>query len=49
MLTRTRAENGTDRAPTPEGFRPKDLIGVPWRLAFTSGGRLVPAYGYDLE
>lgn len=22
------------RAPTPEGLKPKDLIGVPWRLAF---------------
>ncbi len=23
------------RPPTPEGLKPKDLIGVPWRLAFT--------------
>lgn len=22
------------RPPTPEGLKPKDLIGVPWRLAF---------------
>src|SRR5690348_7298993 len=22
------------RAPTPDGLKPKDLIGVPWRLAF---------------
>ncbi|MEO7665921.1 MAG: site-specific DNA-methyltransferase, partial [Dehalococcoidia bacterium] len=22
------------RAPTPEGLKPKDLIGVPWRVAF---------------
>jgi site-specific DNA-methyltransferase (adenine-specific)/site-specific DNA-methyltransferase (cytosine-N4-specific) len=22
------------RAPTPKGLKPKDLIGVPWRLAF---------------
>jgi site-specific DNA-methyltransferase (cytosine-N4-specific) len=22
------------RAPTPEGLKPKDLIGIPWRLAF---------------
>lgn len=22
------------RAPTPEGLKPKDLIGVPWRIAF---------------
>ena len=22
------------RAPTPEGLKPKDLIGVPWKLAF---------------
>jgi site-specific DNA-methyltransferase (cytosine-N4-specific) len=22
------------RAPTPEGLKPKDLVGVPWRLAF---------------
>ncbi|MBX3640729.1 MAG: site-specific DNA-methyltransferase [Nitrosomonas sp.] len=24
----------TYRAPTPEGLKPKDLIGVPWKLAF---------------
>jgi site-specific DNA-methyltransferase (adenine-specific) len=24
----------TYRAPTPEGLKPKDLIGIPWRLAF---------------
>lgn len=24
----------TTRPPTPEGLKPKDLIGVPWRLAF---------------
>jgi DNA modification methylase len=23
------------RPPTPEGLKPKDLVGVPWRLAFT--------------
>ncbi len=29
------AARGMDyRAPTPEGLKPKDLIGVPWRLAF---------------
>jgi site-specific DNA-methyltransferase (cytosine-N4-specific) len=22
------------RAPTPDGLKPKDLIGVPWRVAF---------------
>jgi len=22
------------RAPTPEGLKPKDLIGIPWRIAF---------------
>jgi site-specific DNA-methyltransferase (adenine-specific)/site-specific DNA-methyltransferase (cytosine-N4-specific) len=22
------------RAPTPEGLKPKDLVGVPWRVAF---------------
>src|SRR5205085_7689024 len=22
------------RAPTPDGLKPKDLIGVPWRIAF---------------
>ena len=22
------------RPPTPDGLKPKDLIGVPWRLAF---------------
>jgi len=22
------------RAPTPEGLKPKDLVGIPWRLAF---------------
>jgi site-specific DNA-methyltransferase (cytosine-N4-specific) len=22
------------RPPTPEGLKPKDLIGVPWRIAF---------------
>jgi site-specific DNA-methyltransferase (adenine-specific)/site-specific DNA-methyltransferase (cytosine-N4-specific) len=22
------------RPPTPEGLKPKDLIGIPWRLAF---------------
>ncbi len=24
----------TTRPPTPDGLKPKDLIGVPWRLAF---------------
>lgn len=29
------AARGMDyRAPTPDGLKPKDLIGVPWRLAF---------------
>lgn len=29
------AARGMDyRAPTPEGLKPKDLIGVPWKLAF---------------
>jgi site-specific DNA-methyltransferase (cytosine-N4-specific) len=29
------AARGMDyRAPTPKGLKPKDLIGVPWRLAF---------------
>ncbi len=29
------AARGMDyRAPTPQGLKPKDLIGVPWRLAF---------------
>lgn len=28
------ARGMTYRAPTPEGLKPKDLIGVPWRLAF---------------
>ena len=23
-----------DRAPTPEGLKPKDLLGIPWRVAF---------------
>src|SRR5712692_9454734 len=31
---RTRQEEWTYRAPTPEGLKPKDLIGVPWRIAF---------------
>ncbi len=26
------------RAPTPEGLKPKDLIGVPWKLAFALQG-----------
>ena len=24
----------TYRAPTPDGLKPKDLIGVPWKIAF---------------
>lgn len=28
------ARGMTYRAPTPDGLKPKDLIGVPWRLAF---------------
>ena len=32
---RKNAARGMDyRAPTPDGLKPKDLIGVPWRLAF---------------
>lgn len=27
------------RPPTPEGLKPKDLIGVPWRVAFALQGR----------
>ncbi|ACM18949.1 DNA cytosine N4-methyltransferase/DNA adenine N6-methyltransferase, putative [Geotalea daltonii FRC-32] len=28
------ARGMTYRAPTPEGLKPKDLIGIPWKLAF---------------
>jgi site-specific DNA-methyltransferase (adenine-specific)/site-specific DNA-methyltransferase (cytosine-N4-specific) len=31
---KNRARGMDYRAPTPEGLKPKDLIGVPWRLAF---------------
>ena len=31
---KNRARAMTVRPPTPEGLKPKDLIGVPWRLAF---------------
>ncbi|HEV2864673.1 MAG TPA: site-specific DNA-methyltransferase [Pyrinomonadaceae bacterium] len=31
---KNRARAMSYRAPTPEGLKPKDLIGVPWRLAF---------------
>lgn len=24
----------TTRPPTPEGLKPKELVGIPWRLAF---------------
>lgn len=26
--------NGLGRAPTPPGLKPKDLVGIPWRVAF---------------
>jgi DNA modification methylase len=26
--------SGTARAPTPRGLKPKDLVGIPWRVAF---------------
>jgi DNA modification methylase len=31
---KNRARAMTVRPPTPEGLKPKDLVGVPWRLAF---------------
>ncbi|GAA4867050.1 hypothetical protein GCM10023310_53430 [Paenibacillus vulneris] len=31
---KNKARGMSYRAPTPEGLKPKDLIGVPWRLAF---------------
>ena len=31
---KNRARAMESRPPTPEGLKPKDLIGVPWRLAF---------------
>lgn len=31
---KNRARGMDYRAPTPDGLKPKDLIGVPWRLAF---------------
>ncbi len=31
---KNRARAMTVRPPTPDGLKPKDLIGVPWRLAF---------------
>lgn len=31
---RNRARAMRYRAPTPEGLKPKDLVGVPWRVAF---------------
>ena len=31
---KNRARAMTVRPPTPKGLKPKDLIGVPWRLAF---------------
>jgi site-specific DNA-methyltransferase (cytosine-N4-specific) len=31
---KNRARAMSYRAPTPEGLKPKDLIGVPWRVAF---------------
>jgi site-specific DNA-methyltransferase (cytosine-N4-specific) len=31
---KNRARAMTVRPPTPQGLKPKDLIGVPWRLAF---------------
>ena len=31
---KNRARTMSVRPPTPEGLKPKDLIGVPWRLAF---------------
>jgi hypothetical protein len=38
------------RPPTPEGLKPKDLIGVPWLLAFAlQKGRMVSAGGHHLE
>ena len=27
-------ERTAGRAPTPDGLKPKDLIGIPWRVAF---------------
>ncbi|MNW42878.1 Modification methylase DpnIIB [compost metagenome] len=31
---KNKARGMSYRAPTPEGLKPKDLIGIPWRLAF---------------
>lgn len=31
---KNKARGMSYRAPTPEGLKPKDLVGVPWRLAF---------------
>ena len=31
---RRTVEGNQYRAPTPEGLKPKDLVGVPWRVAF---------------
>lgn len=28
------AQDGPPRAPTPPGLKPKDLVGIPWRVAF---------------
>jgi hypothetical protein len=36
------------RPDTPQGLKPKDLLGVPWRLAFAAGGRVVFAKRSDL-
>ena len=30
----TNRSNGLDRARTPVGLKPKDLVGIPWRVAF---------------
>ncbi|WP_419923594.1 DNA-methyltransferase [Candidatus Poriferisocius sp.] len=35
---KNRARAMAVRPPTPEGLKPKDLIGVPWRLAFALQG-----------
>jgi site-specific DNA-methyltransferase (cytosine-N4-specific) len=32
--TKNKGRGMAYRAPTPEGLKPKDLIGVPWKLAF---------------
>ena len=33
---------------TKIGLKQKDLIGIPWRVAFSSGRRVVPTLGSDL-